>query len=78
MGRGTAMSWVDSDYIKLLIWRSPSGPDRWLISLRATADYYGWTKHFEVWSPKVIGTSGGYQLLTDPGRRGKMLSLIHI
>ena len=66
------MSWVDSDYIKLLLWRPETGKDRWLIALRTTADYYGWTKEFEEWSPKVIGTSGGYQLCTDPGRRGKM------
>ena len=66
------MSWVDSDYIKLLLLRPESGPDRWLISLRTTADYYGWTKHFEPWSLKPIGTSNGYTLCADPGRRGKM------
>ena len=66
------MSWVDRDYIKLLLFRPENGPDRWLISLRATADYYGWNKNFEVWRPKVIGTSGRYQLSADPGRRGKM------
>ena len=66
------MSWVDSDYIKLLLLRPNTGPDRWLIALRTTADYYGWTKHFEVWSPKPIGTSGGYTLCADPGRKGKM------
>ena len=66
------MSWVDSDYIKLLLLRPTKGPDRWLIALRATADYYGWTEHFEVWSPKPIGTSGGYTLCADPGRKGKM------
>ena len=71
-GRGTEMSWVDSDYVKLLLWRPEAGPDRWLIALRTTADYYGWTKNFEVWSPKPIGTSGGYQLFADPGRKGKM------
>ena len=56
------MSWVDSDYIKLLIYRPESGPDRWLIALRTTADYYGWTKNFEPWSLKPIGTSNGYTL----------------
>ena len=66
------MSWVDRDYIKLLLWRPEAGKDRWLIALRTTADYYGWTKEFEEWSPKVIGTSGGYQLCADPGRKGKM------
>ena len=66
------MSWSDKDYIKLLIWRPPSGPDRWLIALRTTADYYGWTEQFETWSPKPVGTMGGYTLLSDPGRRGRM------
>lgn len=66
------MSWVSSDYIKLLLLRPDEGPDRWLIALRPTADYYGWTKHFEEWSPKPVGTSGGYTLCADPGRRGKM------
>lgn len=66
------MSWSDKDYIKLLIWRPPSGPDRWLIALRTTADYYGWTEKFPMWSPKPIGTSGGYTLTREPGRRGRM------
>ena len=58
------------DYVKLLIRRPTKGPDRWLRALRATADYYGWTEEFEVWSPKLVETSGGYQLCRDPGRRG--------
>jgi hypothetical protein len=35
------MSWVDRDYIKLLLGRPTKGKDRWLIALRTTADYYG-------------------------------------
>ena len=66
------MSWSDKDYIKLLILRPDSGPDRWLMALRTTADYYGWTKHFEPWSPKPVGTSGRYTLMMDTGRRGRM------
>jgi hypothetical protein len=66
------MTWDNSKYVKLLLWRPDSGADRWLIALRTTADYYGWTKHFETWRPKSIGTSGGYTLCRDPGRRGEM------
>ena len=66
------MSWVDSDYVKLLIHRPESGSDRWLIALRTTADHYGWTDEFMEWRPRPIGTSGRYQLCADPGRRGKM------
>ena len=66
------MTWDNSKYVKLLLWRPSSGPDRWLIALRTTADYYGWTEEFEEWSPKPIGTSGGYMLCMDPGRKGEM------
>ena len=66
------MSWVDRDYIKLLLLRPAAGPDRWLIALRTTADYYGWTKQFEVWSPKPVRVEGERQFFRDPGRRGKM------
>lgn len=66
------MSWSDKNYVKLLLLRPDSGPDRWLIALRTTADYYGWTKHFEPWSPKPVGTAGKYTLIMDTGRRGRM------
>ena len=66
------MTWDPSKYIKLLLGRPLEGPDRWLIALRTTADYYGWTEEFEEWRPRVIGTSQGYQLAVHPGTRGKM------
>ena len=66
------MSWSDKDYVKLLLYRPPTGADRWLIALRATADYYGWTKHFEAWSPKVAYSQGGYDFVASPTRRGRM------
>ena len=64
------MSYKAEDYIKLLIWRPEKGSDRWVRALRSTADYYGWTEEFPVWSPKTVGFSGGYELAMDPGRRG--------
>lgn len=66
------MSWSDRDYVKLELFRPPGGDSRWLIALRTTADYYGWTEYFPVWSPPVVGTAGGYTLVSDPGRRGRM------
>ena len=66
------MSWSDRDYVKLELFRPPGGDSRWLIALRTTADYYGWTEYFPVWSPPVVGTAGGYTLTKDPGRRGRM------
>ena len=66
------MSYRAEDYIKLLIWRPDKGSDRWVRALRSTADYYGWTQKFEPWSPKPQGTSGGYTLCLDPGRKGEM------
>ena len=61
-----------NDYIKLVIWRPPGQTCRYISALRATADYYGWTKEFEIWRPKTIGTEGGYQFSRRPtgGMRG--------
>ena len=66
------MTWDGSKYTKLLLWRPEKGPDRWLIALRTTADYYGWTKEFELWSPKAAMVTEGYTYFRDPGRLGEM------
>ena len=66
------MTWDPNQYVKLLLNREAGTRDKYLIALRATADYYGWTQEFPVWSPKGIGTSGGYELIADPGRKGRM------
>ena len=71
-GRGSDVTWDGSKYVKLLIWRPDQGPDRWLIALRTTADYYGWTKEFELWSPKAAMVTEGYTYFRDPGRLGEM------
>jgi hypothetical protein len=63
------MTWDNSKYIKLLIERpSGTGGDRWLIALRTTADYYGWTQEFERWTPKFLYEQGGYSFFAHPGR----------
>lgn len=59
-----------SDYVKLVLGVRTSSHSKYVIALRATADYYGWTKELEEWTPKPLGTSGGYVISRDPGRRG--------
>ena len=63
------MTWDNSKYIKLLIERpTDTKGDRWLIALRTTADYYGWTQEFERWTPKFLYEEGGYSFFAHPGR----------
>ena len=68
MSRGATGS-VSNDYVKLLLGREEGKRDKYLISLRTTANYYGWTKEFEEWAPKPINNIGKYQLFIDPGRK---------
>lgn len=63
---------MTSEYIKLLLQREAGTQDKYLIALRATADHYGWTEEFPVWTPEPVGTSGGYTLIRDPGRLGEL------
>ena len=61
------MTWDNSKYIKLLIFRqSREAPDKWLIALRTTADYYGWSEKFEIWTPKPLYEEGGYTFCMAP------------
>lgn len=62
-----------SQYVKLLLWRGGGKKDKYLIALRTTADFYGWTQEFEHWSPRMIYQSGGYEMCVDPGRRGNLV-----
>ena len=60
-----------TDYIRLIL-RWPKGQAcRSLYAMRATADYYGWTKEFEIWRPKTIETVNGMQFVHWPGREGR-------
>ena len=66
------MTWNPNLYIKLLIERPASSVgDKYLIALRTTADYYGWTQEFERWTPKVVREEGGYKFCMAP-MRGQM------
>ena len=62
----------DGKYVKLLIKRSPGAPDKYLIALRTTADYYGWSKEFPTWRPEPVETTGGKTFYRDPGRIGSL------
>ena len=66
------MTWDNSKYVKLKIGDQPNKGSKYLIALRTTADYYGWTQEFEPWSPKVVETIGNRVFVSDPGRRGEM------
>ena len=65
------MTWDNSKYIKLLISRE-TRQDVYLIALRTTANYYGWSEQFEVWSPKPVLVENGRTWFMDPGRKGEM------
>ena len=62
----------EEPYVKLVIGLQSSDHKKYLIALRTTADYYGWTKHLEVWRPKTVETAGGMTLVRDPGRKGNL------
>ena len=66
------MTWDNSKYVKLLLEREEGKQDKYLIALRTTADYYGWTKHFPAWTPRPAFTSGGYVFAVDTGAKGEM------
>ena len=67
------MTWDPQKYVKLLLEREIGQKDKYLIALRTTADYYGWSQAFPIWTPKVVETRDGIQLCRDPGRRGTLL-----
>ena len=66
------MTWDPTKYVKLLLTREADTQDKWLIALWTTADYYGWTEHFPIWTPKIVRTEGERVFTYDPGRRGRV------
>ena len=63
------MTWDNSKYIKLLLERREGRSDKWLIALRTTADYYGWTEKFPTWTLRPApgqGPEGRFAM--HPGR----------
>lgn len=66
------MTWDPNAYVKLLLRREEGKRDKWLIALRTTADYYGWTQEFPIWRPKTVVQGPTYTFVSDPGRKGRM------
>ena len=63
------MTWDNSKYVKLLLERQQGKQDKWLIALRTTADYYGWTEQFPTWTLRPApGEPPGSRFSMRPGR----------
>lgn len=62
---------MDHDpYIKLQIGLSTTKRSKWVVALKTTADYYGWTEAFPVWAPQGGFTVGDRYYHQHPGKRG--------
>ena len=64
------MTYGEKDFVKLLLWRGTDGRARWVKALRATADYYAWTEHFERWLPNGAFEQNGMTFFQRPDRSG--------
>jgi hypothetical protein len=71
MGRSRTELTLTDAHIKLVIWRPEGQTCRYISALRSTADYYGWTKEFEIWRPKTLYTQSGYSFSVMPKRQGR-------
>ena len=65
------MSRADRDYVKLLLQRKTGTRDKYLIALRSTADYYGWTEEFPAWRPRQAPGQTNPNIVLCPSRRGE-------
>ena len=65
------MNYSETDFVKLLIWRSAGGRARWVKALRSTADYYAWTEAFERWIPNGAYEQDGYTFFQQPCRESR-------
>ena len=66
------MTWDNNKYIKLLLERKQGQQDKYLIALRTTAEFYGWTEAFCEWESKVLFSDGHYSYCAHPGNKGEM------
>lgn len=57
-------------YVKLVLGEDSVKNRAYLIALRTTADFYGWTEGLPAWAPKELAVVGGYSIGHDPGRKG--------
>ena len=47
MSRTALVSYNDGDFVSLVLRESPRGEQFWIRAKRSTADFYGWTNHFQ-------------------------------
>ena len=64
-----------NEHQKLVIFWPENQTCRWISAVRSTADYYGWTKEFELWRPKRLYSEGGYEVAHFPPRAGRGISV---
>lgn len=56
-------------WVKLLLGYTARGTSKWLQAYRATADYYGWTDEFPIWTPQRVVNGVPQPYILSPGRR---------
>ena len=59
-------------YVKLVLGEDNIKNRAYLICLRTTADFYGWSEGLPTWAPKKLAVVGGYSIGHDPGRKGSL------
>ena len=75
MGRSCTALGMTDEHIKLVIWWPDGQTCRYISALRSTANYYGWTKEFELWRPKRLYSEGGYEMAHFPPREGRGIAV---
>ena len=60
---------ADGQYVKLLLWREKDKRDKYVIALRATAEFYGWTKEFNEWTLPTAYADDRYEYSYVPVRK---------
>ena len=59
-------------YVKLVLGEDGIKNRAYVICLRTTADFYGWTESLPAWAPKELAVVGGYSIGFDPGRKSSL------
>ena len=59
-------------YVKLVLGEDSIKNRAYLICLRTTADFYGWSVGLPTWAPKELAVIGGRSIGHDPGRKGSL------
>ena len=57
-----------TEYVRLTIHRPEGKRAKCVIALRSIAEFYGWTKEFEPWTPPVAYSDAHYDYVVCQGR----------